>query len=99
MLVLGLPDEARIFTTPEIRQALREARQWTLDHELLAQIKEEVSILAAEHRRKKPVDVPRPDHVRRNRRRKPVKAGEPNPEGFRHAVSVLQRNAKRVQVS
>lgn len=79
---------------------LREAKQWTLDHELLAQIKEEISILAAEHRRKKPVEVPRPDHVRRGaRRRKPVSVGEPNPEGFAHAIGVLKMNAKRTQFS
>lgn len=79
---------------------MRESKQWTLDHELLAQIKEEVSILAAEHRRKKPVEVPRPDHARRGaRQRKPVKVGEPNPAGFAHAVGVLKMNAKRVQIS
>jgi hypothetical protein len=79
---------------------LREAKTWTLDHELLAQIKEEISILAAEHRRKKPVEVPRPEHVRSNaRRRRPVKVGEPNPEGFAHAIGVLKMNAKRVQFS
>lgn len=97
MLLAGLPDDARVFTTPEIRRMLAEAREWTLDHELLAQIKEEVSILAAEHRRKKPVEVPRPDHVVRQRRRRPVKAGEANPEGIAHAVSVLKTNARRVQ--
>jgi hypothetical protein len=88
-----------VFTTPEIRRMLREAKAWTLDHELLAQIKEEISILAAEHRRKKPVEVPRPEHVRRGARRKPVKVGEPNPEGFAHAIGVLKMNAKRVQTS
>lgn len=75
---------------------LADAKQWTLDHELLAQIKEEISILAAEHRRKKPVQVPRPDHVRKGRRR-PVRVGEPpSPEGIAHAVSVMKMNAKRV---
>lgn len=86
-----------MFTTPEIRELLREAKQWSLDHELLAKIFEEVSILTTEnHRRKKPVEIPRPDHVRRGRRRKPVKAGEANPQGFQHAIGVLKMNAKRV---
>lgn len=88
--MVRLPDDARIRTTPEIREQLRLAQTWTLEHELLAQIKEEISILAAEHRRKKPVEVPRPDHVRGSARRKPVRAGEANPEGFRHAVDVMR---------
>jgi len=73
---------------------MAQAKEWTTDHELLAQIKEEVSILAAEYRRKKPVEVPRPEHLRRSTRRKPVRVGEPDAEGFAHAVGVLTRNAR-----
>jgi hypothetical protein len=35
-----------------------------VEHELLAQVVEEVSILAAERRRTDPVRVPRPAHIR-----------------------------------
>lgn len=69
-----------------------------METELLAQIKEEISILAAERRRKKPVEVPRPEHLR-PKRRTPVKVGQPNPEGFSHAVGVLKRNARFVHRS
>lgn len=95
---MRLPDEAYIRTTADIREQLRQARTWTVEHELLAQIKEEVSILAAEHRRKKPVEVPRPAHLRSGRR-KPVRAGESTSEGIRHAIGVLQANARRVRVT
>ena len=87
-----------IRTTPEIREALKLAATWTTDTELLAQIKEEISILTAERRRKKPVEVPRPEHMRKRNRRKPVKVGEPNPQGFAHAIGVLKSNAKTVHV-
>lgn len=56
---------------------------------MLAQIKEEISILAADHRRKKPVEVPRPAYVKAARR--PVK--KPGQDGYAHAVGVLRRVA------
>lgn len=93
--MVRLPDESLIRTTPEIRQQIAESRSWTVDTELLAKILEEISILAAERRRKKPVEIPRPEHLTR-RRRKPVKVGEPNPAGFAHAVGVLKQNARVV---
>lgn len=96
---MRLPEDCLIKTTPDLRRQMAEAKDWSVDTELLAQIKEEISILAAEHRRKKPVEVPRPPHMRHGgRRREPVKVGEPNPEGFAHAVGVLKRNAKTVHV-
>lgn len=87
-----LPDECLIKTTPEIRRELTQAKQWTIETELLAKIFEEISILAAERRRKKPVELPRPEHMRK-RRRKPVRAGHQQ-EGIKHAVSVLMANAR-----
>jgi hypothetical protein len=76
-----------------VRRQLARAKEWTADTELLAKIFEEISILAAEHRRKKPVQIPRPDHLRPRARRKSVRAGEPNPEGIKHAIGVLTANA------
>lgn len=100
MFLTRLPSDALVFTTPAVREMLRESKSWTLEHELLAQIKEEVSILASEHRRKKPVQIPRPDHVRsKGRRRDPVRVGEPpSPEGIARAIGVLKQNAKRVHM-
>jgi hypothetical protein len=54
-------------TTPELRERLMQERSWTISTELLAQLVEEVSILAADHRRKKPREVPRPDHLKRRK--------------------------------
>ncbi len=41
-----------------------------MTHELLAQLIEVTSVPAAEHRLKKPIEVPRPAHVRRARKGK-----------------------------
>lgn len=94
-MIFRLPDGSRIKTTDEMREREAEARSWTVETELLAQIREDISILAADRRRKKVVDVPRPEHLtRRGRRRQGVKAGQPNPEGFAHAIGVLKTNAR-----
>ncbi len=93
-MISRLPDDCLLKTTPELRQRLAQAKEWTVETELLAKIFEEISILAAERRRKKPVELPRPDHLRPQRRRKPVKVGEPNPAGFAHAIGVLKANAR-----
>jgi hypothetical protein len=58
--------------------------EWTLTVELLAQLIEEVSVLAADHRRKQPREVPRPDHMTNDR------------GGIKHAVNVLKATARRV---
>ncbi|MFF4777519.1 hypothetical protein ACFY05_32150 [Microtetraspora fusca] len=79
--MVRLPDDSLVRTTPEIRERLRQAREWTLEHELLAQIKEEVSITASDHRRRRPVEVPRPAHLKR---------GQTGETGMAHAVSVLK---------
>lgn len=63
-MILRLPDDALVRTTPEIRKRLAAAKDWTMDTELLAQLIEEVSILAADFRRKKPREVDRPDSAR-----------------------------------
>lgn len=47
-----------------MREAQRREGRWELLHELLATILEEVSILAADRRRKKPLEVPRPGWFR-----------------------------------
>lgn len=66
---------------------LRQSKEWSIDTELLAQLIEEVSILAAEQRRRKPREVRRPDFLRRN------SAGK---RGMAHAVNVLTSNARRI---
>jgi len=76
-------------TTPEVREQLRRYREWTVDTELLAQIKEEISILASDRRRSRPVQVPRPDWVRR----KPAAKGG---GGVAHAIAVLRKHARTV---
>lgn len=60
--------------------------RWTLNTELLAQLIEEVSILAAEQRRRKPRKVPRPAHL----------TGEEG--GVKRAVNVLKGSQRRVRV-
>ncbi|SDH68962.1 hypothetical protein SAMN05421505_12090 [Sinosporangium album] len=69
-------------TSPEAR-----AQPWDATHELLAQLIEEVGILAADHRRKKPREVPRPAYMRRGRRRRP--AGGSGGGGMDHAFGVM----------
>lgn len=53
-LLAGLPADART------RRENPDTPMWGFDQELLAQLVEEVSILAADYRRKKPREVPRP---------------------------------------
>jgi hypothetical protein len=50
-------------TTAEQRRKLRQMKEWTTDTELLAQLIEEVSVLAADMRRKTPVKIERPNHL------------------------------------
>ncbi|GIH95442.1 hypothetical protein ACFFMN_23030 [Planobispora siamensis] len=63
---------------------MRQAEQWTLHHELLAQVIEVVSILAAEMRIKKPIQIPRPSRPANPRAR----TGK---RGTAHAVAVLKQ--------
>lgn len=95
-MIFQLPDDCRIKTTPQIRESLAEARSWTVETELLAQIREDLSVLAADRRRRQVVEVPRPDHLTRQgrRRRQGVKAGQPDPEGYARAIGVLKANAR-----
>lgn len=72
---------------PELRDQLRAAKEWSVSTELLAQLIEEVSILAAERRRKQPREVPRPAHLRK-------RARQPHGVGIKHAVGVLKANAQ-----
>jgi len=56
--------------------------------ELLAQVVEEVSVLAAEQRRKDPVKVPRPKHLRSGG--DVVMWGGPDPERVKVAAEVAK---------
>jgi hypothetical protein len=71
-----LPPESRFAQPKDGRTA---ADDWTVEHELLAQLIEEVSVLAADHRRKKPRSIPRPGA--------PGEAA--TDAGIKHAVGVL----------
>ena len=73
-------------TTPETRRRLAESRSWTVEHELLAQLIEEVSVLAADRRRKKPREVPRPAHLKRDREK----------AGVKKAIAVMKATSRRV---
>lgn len=70
-------------TKPEDRSLDR----WTLNTELLAQLIEEVSVLAADMRRKKPRKVPRPAHL----------TGDGS-SGVKRVVSVLKATQRSVRV-
>ncbi|WP_406153247.1 hypothetical protein OG217_05860 [Streptomyces sp. NBC_01023] len=52
VLIDGLPEESRIQSA--------QINGWTKETELLAQLIEEVSILAADRRREEPTSIPRP---------------------------------------
>lgn len=58
---MRLPDAAFTRTTRQTREQQRLNEQWPVQAELLAQVIEEVSVLASDHRRKKPREVPRPE--------------------------------------
>lgn len=76
-------------TPPEERQQ----EKWTVETELLAQLIEEVSVLAADMRRKKPREVPRPKHLRSNRT-----GGTADPhEATRKGIAVLASTRKAVR--
>jgi hypothetical protein len=66
----GLPAESLLRTTPEQRSQ----EKWTVETELLAQLVEETSVVSSGHKRKKPLKVPRPDHIKNagKRHRRPA---------------------------
>ncbi|MFG2907379.1 hypothetical protein ACGF13_20225 [Kitasatospora sp. NPDC048286] len=64
------------------------ADRWGLTQELLAQLVELVSVLAAEHRLRRPVELPRPAYLSAGRR--PERDGT----GMARAVAVLRRSGK-----
>jgi hypothetical protein len=70
-----------------VRRQLAQAAAWTNDTELLAKLVEVVSVLAAEQRIRKPIDIPRPEWLRRGNAR----------DGFAHAANVMKANAGRVR--
>jgi hypothetical protein len=70
-------------STPEAREEMAELREWTVTAELLAQLIEEVSLVATEgYGRKKPREVPRPAGLRRHR------------DGTKVALTVLKSTAR-----
>ncbi|MFD7450368.1 hypothetical protein [Kitasatospora sp. NPDC059827] len=64
------------------------ADRWGLTQELLAQLVELVSVLAAEHRLRRPVELPRPAYLRAGR------GHEHAGQGMARAVAVLRRTGK-----
>lgn len=64
------------------------ADRWGLTQELLAQLVELVSVLAAEHRLRRPVELPRPAYLSAGR------AHERDSKGMARAVAVLRRSGK-----
>ncbi|WP_327074441.1 hypothetical protein OG196_31875 [Kitasatospora purpeofusca] len=81
----GLPAEALL------RRDAAEigADRWGLTQELLAQAVELISVMAADRRLRKPVELPRPAHLR---------AGVPHrddADGMASAVAVLRRTTRK----
>jgi hypothetical protein len=71
---------------------MRRAKEWTLDHELLAQLVEEVSVVAAkDYWRRKPREVPRPKHLSQSSR-----YDDGNPRSVRPAINVLKGSRRAV---
>ncbi|MFJ6380142.1 hypothetical protein ACIQI7_09095 [Kitasatospora sp. NPDC092039] len=64
------------------------ADRWGLTQELLAQLVELVSVVAAEHRLRRPVELPRPAHLSAGREY------ERDVQGMARAVAVLRRSGK-----
>ncbi|MBO2461666.1 hypothetical protein [Actinomadura violacea] len=65
---------------------MRLARAWPVDAELLAQVIEEISVLAADHRRRKPREVPRPEKPKPE----PERRGEEGVVDVAPAVAVVK---------
>lgn len=90
-LLLRLPDEAWVRTTPQVRDQLRRARLWGTEHELAAQQVELLSVIASDMRLRKPREVPRPDWT----------TGRSDPEraaaATAHAVNVLRQTRRMVR--
>lgn len=85
-------------TTPEIRRQLEQSRLWTNNTELLAMLVEVMSVLASERRISKPIEVPRPKWLGKNRRgaaagRFGDSADGTNGNPFRRAAQVMMANA------
>lgn len=88
-LLSRLPDEALIQTLPEERERRREGGEWGTDTELLAQVVELMSVLASDHRTRKPVEVPRPAWVRAPKRMR-TRGGNGGPDpAFASAIDGL----------
>lgn len=75
-----------------MREQIRLNREWPVDTELLAQLIEEVSVLAADHRRKKPLQVTRPKHLKGRRPHPDRPENEAHPaNGVGPAVATIKR--------
>lgn len=75
-----------------MREQLQRGEEWPILAELVSQLIEEVSILAAEYRRKKPREIPRPKQT-------PGSGGGAqgqDPGGFKRAVETLRRHVGAV---
>jgi hypothetical protein len=80
-----LPKNACIRTTVE--QRTRE--EWTVDQELLSQLIEVNSIVAAGKQLKKHIIIPRPDHIRRQNKAR-ASGVEHVPDGaYKQGIAVL----------
>jgi hypothetical protein len=68
---------------------------WTVDNELMAQLVELTSIVATDRQLKKPITIPRPDHIRRKGRayQSGVKEVPENP--YKQGIAVLQATSPR----
>jgi hypothetical protein len=84
-LIDGLPTDSLTKTPPD----QRDKPKWTVEDELLAQLIEEVSILAAEQRRKKPRQIPRPGQPSRAQRETVTPEGVAGDNPYSRAMGVL----------
>ncbi|TMR93290.1 hypothetical protein [Nonomuraea basaltis] len=61
-------------------------------HELLAEAVEEIGVLAADHRRKKPIKINRPTHVKRSSGR--PERGQQGGGGIDRAINMLMASTR-----
>lgn len=80
---MRLPDDAWVRTTPESREQARKDAAWPIATELTALILEVLSVMAAERKIRKPIEIPRPDWLRPS-----------TGEGITRAVNILKANAR-----
>ena len=92
----GLPKDALSRTDPDTRD-----EEWTVTTELLAQIVEEVSVVASNKQRSQPREIPRPAYMARHTKPE-VPRVSTNPDdanvldmgGYRKAMNLLKNTRK-----